>query len=89
MKHFSPSNPILSFSIRCPKDAVLKNALVKARVSPAGEAVPVSAECHGSCGDAVCARCCSCILSIFFHGQEPDDLCQAAVDPRTSPVWQG
>lgn len=89
MKHFTRTNRIVYFPIKCPKDAALKNALVKAIEAPDGKMMPGIAECHGSCGDTICARCLFSVTSLFFHDQEPDELWPAGVDPRTSPVWQG
>lgn len=87
MKHFSASNPIVEFPVRCPKDGTQKKALIKS-VCYNGEITPGIAECHGDSGSRFCEMCRCCMTSMFFHNQEPDDFSQELLDPQKSILWK-
>ena len=87
MKHFSQSNPIVEFSVRCPQDGTQKKALIKS-VYHNGKMIPGIAECRGDPGSQLCEMCRHCMTSIFFHDQEPEDFFQEPLDPRQSFLWK-
>ena len=52
------SEPIIYFTIRCPKDGIVKRALIKTTRTVQGERFPLPSECHGALYETeTCKKC--------------------------------
>lgn len=84
----SYNNPIVNFTIKCPKTGNTRLALVKVARLSNGELFPLPAECHGALyEEETCQSCLAYCTSMFFHEQEPDDLFEAPVIPMLGKRW--
>ena len=87
MKHFSSSNPIVKFSVRCPQDGTVHQALAKAYWNYDKSPELVSVECHQSSGCKPCKDCIGKIWKAFQTNKEPDDFF-TPLDPLLLPDWK-
>lgn len=82
------SEPIIYFTIRCPKDGIVKRALIKTTRTVQGERFPLPSECHGALYETeTCKKCQAYCTLMFFHGEEPDVLFNNPIVPILDKHW--
>nr|DAJ54692.1 MAG TPA: HTH-type transcriptional regulator [Caudoviricetes sp.] len=86
MKHFSASNPIVEFPVRCPQDGTVHQAIATAS-RYAKEPTLLTMQCHKSWECPECQKCLMVMASAFSRNQEPEDFFRP-LDPRLLPDWQ-
>ena len=80
MKHFSMTNRIVNFDVKCPADNSTQKALAKAAFIPNNGAQLLTVECHNS---YECDTCRACILSMYqmFKEDKEPDFFDAPITP--------